>query len=104
MPHSYVLVYIRRALVPFAAVRALEPWFLPAVVLHVSLQRLLVSIAGITPGTVICHFPGLPEGSVFVLDLVLTATVVHPQDIHDTSVVRLQESSYEQEEGKTRLV
>lgn len=100
MSHSYVLVNIRRALVPLAAVRALESRLLPTVVLHMGLQRLLVSIAGITPGTVIRHLPGLPKGSIFVLDLVLAATVVHPQDVHDTGVIGLQELSYEQEEGK----
>lgn len=104
MSHSNVFINIRRALVPFTAVRALEPWLLPAVVLHVSLQCLLVSIAGIASGTVIRHFPRLPEGSVFVFDLVLAATVIHPQDVHDTGVVGLQVSSYEQEEEEPRLV
>lgn len=104
MSHSDVLVNIRRALVPLAAVRALEPRFLPAVVLHVGLQRLLVSVAGITSGTLIRHFPGLPVGFVFMFDLVRTATIVHPQDVRDTGVVGLQESSYEQEEEKPRLV
>lgn len=99
-----MLVNIRRALVPFAAVRAFESRLLPAIVLHVGLQRFLVSVAGIASGTMIRHFSRLPEWSVFVLDLVLAATIIHPQDVHDTGVVRLQESSYEQEEGEPRLV
>lgn len=104
MSQSDVLVNIRRALIPLAAVRALEPRLLPAIVLHVSLQCLLVSVAGITSGTVIRHLSGLPKGSVFALDHVLATTVIHAQDVHNTSVVGLQESSYEQEEGEIRLV
>lgn len=103
MPHSDVLVNIRRALVPLAAVRALEPGLLPAVVLHMGLQRLLVRVAGIASGTVIRHLPRLPKGSIFMLDLVL-ATIIHPQDIHDTGVIGLQVPSYEQEEEELRLV
>lgn len=98
-----MLINIRRALVPFAAVRAFEPRLLPAIVLHMGLQRLFVRVAGIASGTVIRHFSGLPERSVFVLDLVLAATIIHPQDVHDPGVVRLQESSYEQEEGKPTI-
>jgi len=104
MSHSDVLVNIRRAFVPLAAVRALEPRFLPAIVLHVSLQRLLVSVAGIAPGTVIRHLSRLPKRSIFVFNLVLAASVVHSQDIHDTGIVGLQVSSYKQEKGEPRLV
>lgn len=103
MSHSNMFVNIRRALVPLAAVRAFESRLLPAIVLHVGLQRLLVRVAGITSGTMIRHFSRLPEWPVFVLDLVLTATVIHPQDVHDPGIVRLQESSYEQEEGEPTI-
>lgn len=106
MSHSDVLINIRRALIPLAAVRALESRLLPAVVLHVRLQRLLVSVTGIASRTVIRHLPCLPEGSVFLLGFppVLAAPVVHPQDVHDMGVVGRQELSYEQERGKPRLV
>lgn len=105
VPHPNVLVNVRRALVPLVAVRALEPRLLPAVVLHVGLQGLLVGVTGVAPGTMVRHLAGLsPEGPVFVLHLVPAAAVARPQDVQDAGVVGLQESSYEQEERGTRLV
>lgn len=99
VPHPNVLINVRRTLVPLVAVRALEPRLLPAIVLHVSLQGLLVGVAGVASGTMIRHLAGLPpEGPVFVLRLVPTAGVARPQDVQDAGVVGLQELSYEQEE------
>lgn len=104
MPHSNVFVNVRRTLVPLTAVRALKSRLFSAVVLHVSLQRLLVCVTGVTPGTVVCHLAGLPEGPVFMLDLVPTIAIVCSQDVQYTGVVGLQESSYKQEERESRLV
>lgn len=104
MPHSNMFVNVRRALVPLTAVRALKPRLFPAVVLHVGLQRLLVRVTSVTPGAVVCHLAGLPEGPVFVLHLVPTTAIVCPQDVQYTGVVGLQESSYKQEEGEPRLI
>lgn len=95
--HPNVLVNVRRALVPFVAVRTPESRLLPAVVLHVGFQGLLVSVASVAARTVVSHLAGLPIRPVFVFDLVPVATVVGPQDIQYTGVVRPHESSYEQE-------
>lgn len=104
MPHSNVFVNVRRALIPFTTVRALKSRLFSAVVLHVGLQRLLVCVTGVTPGTMVCHLAGLPERPVFMLDLVPTTAVVCPQDVQYAGIVGLQESSYKQEERESRLV
>lgn len=103
--HSNVLINVRRALVPLVAVRALEPRLLPAVVLHVGLQGLLVGVAGVAARTVVRHLAGLPERSVFVLDLVPAAAIVRPQDVQYAGVVagpQQPRRSYEQEENAGR--
>lgn len=104
MPHSNVFINVRRTLVPLIAIRALKSRLFPAVVLHVGLQRLLICITSVTPGTVVGHLAGLPEGPVFMLDLVSATAIVRSQDVQYTGIVGLQKSSYKQEEGESRLV
>lgn len=60
MPKSDMFVNIRRALVFFIAVRALETRLFPAVVLEMRLQSFLVRVPGVAPRTMVSHFPGVP--------------------------------------------
>lgn len=104
MPHSNVFVNVRRTLVPLIAIRALKSRLFPAVVLHVGLQRLLICVTSVTPRTVVGHLAGLPEGPVFMLDLVSATAIVCSEDVQYTGIEWLQKSSYKQEEGESRLV
>lgn len=104
MSHPNVLINIRRALVSLVAVRTLEPRLLPAIILHVSLQRLLVRVASVTSGTVVRYLAALPKRIVFVLNFVPGGTIICSQNIQYTGIVGLQKSSYKQEEGELRLV
>lgn len=100
MSHSDVLVNVRRTLVPLVAVRTLEPWLLSAVVLHVSLQRFLVRVAGVTSRAVISHLAGVPKGTVLVFHGAPSDPVlyVRSQRVQNAGVVRRREvSAYEQE-------
>lgn len=90
-----MLVYVRRALVLLVAVGTPEPGLLPAIVLHVGIQGLLVGVTGVTVRTVIGHLARWPVRSFLVLNVVSIAAVVHvgAQDPQDVVVVGCQETS-----------
>lgn len=100
MPHSNVFINIRRTLVSLVAVRALESRLLSAIVFHMGLQGLLVGIASVAQWTTIRHLTFLPDRSVLVLHLVTAASIIHPQNIQNTGIVRLRDLSYEQGRGE----
>ena len=75
--HSDVFVNVRRTLVPLVTIRTLKSRLLSTIVLHMCLQRFLISIACVAYRTMIGHFARIPEYTVFVLDGYSSSPLLH---------------------------